>query len=139
MGARAARVSLGCICWQRLSAASRTRYAQPSRSPHRAPHLASYSAWCIPSCRAAPAMCEQAMQRCGCGLLPRVGAHGGTPKPEEARALLRAIWRHVLQLSADEAAALQDDAPFATYGGDSLLAVQALPPRCLWLHSLHLS
>jgi len=75
-------------------------------------------------------MHEQAMQRCGCGLLPRVGAHGGAPKPDEARTLLRAIWRHVLQLTADEAAVLQDDAPFAAYGGDSLLAVQALPP-CL--------
>ena len=77
------------------------------------------------------------MQRCGCGMLSRVGAHGGTPKPGEARALLRAIWRHVLQLSAEEAAALQDDAPFAAYGGDSLLAVQALPPYSLWRYSLH--
>ena len=77
------------------------------------------------------------MQRCGCGLLPRVGAHGGTPKPDEARALLRAIWCHVLQLSPEEAAALQDDAPFAAYGGDSLLAVQALPPYSLWRYSLH--
>ena len=77
------------------------------------------------------------MQRCGCGLLPRVGAHGGTPKPDEARALLRAIWCHVLQLSAEEAAALQDDAPFAAYGGDSLLAVQALPPYSLLRYSLH--
>ena len=77
------------------------------------------------------------MQRCGCGLLPRVGAHGGTPKPDEARALLRAIWCHVLRLSAEEAAALQDDAPFAAYGGDSLLAVQALPPYSLWRYALH--
>ena len=77
------------------------------------------------------------MQRCGCGLLPRVGAHGGTPKPDEARALLRAIWCHVLRLSAEEAAALQDDAPFAAYGGDSLLAVQALPPCSPWRYSLH--
>ena len=44
----------------------------------------------------------------------------------------------MLQLSADEAATLQDDAPFAAYGGDSLLAVQALPPYLLWLYSLHL-
>ena len=77
------------------------------------------------------------MQRCGRGLLPRVGAHGGTPKPDEARALLRAIWCHVLRLSAEEAAALQDDAPFAAYGGDSLLAVQALPSYSLWRYSLH--
>ena len=77
------------------------------------------------------------MQRCGCGLLPRVGAHGGAPKPDEARALLRAIWCHVLRLSAEEAAALQDDAPFAAYGGDSLLAVQALPPCSPWRYSLH--
>ena len=47
------------------------------------------------------------------------GAH-----PMHVTACLRSVWRHVLNLSDDEI--LTDDAPFASYGGDSVLAMHAV-------------
>ena len=64
---------------------------------------------------------QQAMRMCGYGAVPQAGATA-----REARELLRAVWRNVLQLSDAEAQAMRDDAPFGAFGGDSLLAVQVV-------------